>query len=151
MLPPLLDENMESRTGVEIIRGAEVVCGGVVQLVRTSVCHAGGRGVRVTSLPPKIISRREQAARNGRLQAAVSPLNPKSTIRFERSRGPFIGRTCPKLDSAILGRFSPYRSPHRPRRSAPNSVFALGQARGAGCGPPRAQSFRCCSKATRTN
>src|SRR5437899_9697257 len=27
-------------------------CGGVVQLVRTPACHAGGRGVRVPSLPP---------------------------------------------------------------------------------------------------
>jgi hypothetical protein len=40
MLPPLLDENMESRTGVEITRGAEVVCWGVIQLVRTPYSHA---------------------------------------------------------------------------------------------------------------
>ncbi len=34
-----------------------LICEGVVQLVRTPACHAGGRGVRVPSLPPFTIAK----------------------------------------------------------------------------------------------
>jgi hypothetical protein len=52
---------------------SSVVCGGVVQLVRTPACHAGGRGFEPVA-PAKFFAINVSFIKSGRLTAELSGL-----------------------------------------------------------------------------